>query len=236
MSFLYDNESIPAILISIPESNTSVSHQSDDDLSTDGVSSEELSLRSACWHGNIEEVQNYLAKGFKINNDYPLIYETICNSQNYAIVELLLKHGANPNIQTMLGNNALDKCISSGQLSMVKLLLAYNTDPFYKYHGNGFTSVIEHFIYHSKCLHCERIHPSDYDINPDYYLDKHNKGECYTMIPNHYHDPLTMMHIQIAWYLYFKFPYGFKDNEVNYLLSFIKICSTCKQYYENICK
>ena len=56
MSFLYDNESIPAILISIPESNTSVSHQSDDDLSTDGVSSEELSLRSACWHGNIEEV------------------------------------------------------------------------------------------------------------------------------------------------------------------------------------
>src|SRR5947208_1170709 len=85
MSFLYDNESIPAILISIPESNTSVSHQSDDDLSTDGVSSEELSLRSACWHGNIEEVQNYLAKGFKINNDYPLIYDTksLSRSINY---------------------------------------------------------------------------------------------------------------------------------------------------------
>lgn len=211
--------------------------------SSDSVESiDDVTLTAACWNGDLKTVRKHISCGItpcNKTNEQPHIYNAVwrCNPNSQKITQLLLNHGADPNIKSKSCDNALDRCISSGQLTMVRLLIEHKADPFYKYNGNNaFTSALKQFIYQIKCLHCDKIHPSDYHIDPEYYLDKHDKNECYAMSSCYqYHNESIMMYAQIAWYLLFKFPGIYTENEKSYLLSFTNICTKCKNYYDSVC-
>ena len=90
---------------------------------------------------NIVKIKELFEKAFKngerIDVDYineygktALLYTSLYGHAE--IVELLLKHGAKPNIQNNHGETALIKASYYGHIAIVKLLLEYNADPHVK--------------------------------------------------------------------------------------------------------
>ncbi len=59
----------------------------------------------------------------------PLVLASTKGTENQTIVKLLLRHGANPNIQ---GGRALMAAVNSGLLEIVKILLEHNANPTLK--------------------------------------------------------------------------------------------------------
>ncbi|KAL7287520.1 hypothetical protein TKK_0018351 [Trichogramma kaykai] len=79
-------------------------------------------------------VQKFIEQGVDVNiahakfwAKYPL-FLAIC-SKNEKVVEMLLKHGANPNASDNLGSTCLNRAIIQGDVKIVEILLKNKADP-----------------------------------------------------------------------------------------------------------
>lgn len=92
----------------------------------------EYLLFQYCDSGNVEVVERLLdfyGVDPDISNEYgvtPLMYAV--QSSSYDLVELLLKHNANPNKKPFDGNTALHAALRAGNDSIADLLLQYKAD------------------------------------------------------------------------------------------------------------
>ncbi|KAL3848241.1 hypothetical protein ACJMK2_019110 [Sinanodonta woodiana] len=98
---------------------------------------EELDFTRGIWisalNGLINEVSQMLVKGTDPNATDSFGYTALhyaARSGHYAVCELLLQRGANPDIKTKSGGiTSLHRACYQGHLSIVQILLDYKADP-----------------------------------------------------------------------------------------------------------
>ncbi len=122
-------------------------------------------LFTACSEGNIEYMRDYLINGgdpnYVFNNEVPILFYAVSDNQR-EIINLLLEHGANINLQDQFGQTALflivdgciDGMIQSGEeiendsIETINFILSKGADPNLP-DNNGLTAlgVAEHYNY-----------------------------------------------------------------------------------------
>lgn len=109
---------------------------------------ERNALVSAVMNEDIEEVQNLIMRGAKLNaRDKSLEGMTALHAAietgNIEIMQLLLAHGAKPNSRDFQKRTPLMMLDEDGEKEMVRILLAYGADP--KLADGGKNTVLHHF-------------------------------------------------------------------------------------------
>ena len=83
--------------------------------------------------GDIDTIQEYIDKGFSVDEKSPHVGDTALllatASGHRDIVELLLEHGANVDVQDNYGTTALMAAANRGNRDMVELLLEHGANP-----------------------------------------------------------------------------------------------------------
>ncbi|KAF4519705.1 hypothetical protein B566_EDAN003954 [Ephemera danica] len=92
----------------------------------------ETLLHVACIKGDIHEVQRLLEQKANIytkdNAGWTPLHEVVQQVQGSKLAELLLKHGAGPNVPGFALNSPLHEAAQAGAVDTVKLLLRYGAD------------------------------------------------------------------------------------------------------------
>lgn len=109
---------------------------------------ERNALVSAVMNEDLEEVQNLITQGAKLNaRDKSLEGMTALHAAietgNIEIMQLLLAHGAKPNSRDFQKRTPLMMLDEDGEKEMVRILLAYGADP--KLTDSGKNTVLHHF-------------------------------------------------------------------------------------------
>lgn len=125
----------------------------------------DVELIAACSEGNIEFIRKYLQNGgdpnYILSNGVPILFYPVI-SNHLEMINLLLEHGANINLQDEFGQTALfaivdgciDGMIQSGEkienasIETIKFILSKGADPNLP-DKNGLTAlgVAEHYNY-----------------------------------------------------------------------------------------
>ncbi len=106
-----------------------------------GITNKNDQLIEAATKGNLPDVKNALAEGADVNYQENYYHSTAlmnASGQGYlAIVELLLKNGANVNVKGNVGMTALMMASSMGHAEVVKILLDHGADVTAKFDHTG---------------------------------------------------------------------------------------------------
>jgi|LakMenE01Jun11ns_1017448.scaffolds.fasta_scaffold9910797_3 ankyrin repeat protein len=74
----------------------------------------------------LKNIDIYIPKDY-LGDTY--LHLCVCNSSRYDVLEVLLEHGFDPNLQNKMGNTPLHNAAYYQEIKYVKLLLKYGGDP-----------------------------------------------------------------------------------------------------------